>query len=233
MVAGGLAGIGFLWSEKLHRDDQSSLQNSLETYPSPAAIETDFLTPVAVPVGQPESSSIKQAMARCDAEAAENPDGLYFLLTPVVPINFESATLLLPPGKNYKYFFLVTSSQVLNGLDEGSLGVSMRPYQFSLLNSETNQITNWKPVIGPSQFTQSNVAWSKFQIKLDLADTAVTWTDEYNRQRGSCYWINVFFPHQTYSPHSGRVNVQKHKSFPSQARTIRCANHMCELDSEP
>lgn len=105
-VALGLGVIGFLWSEKVYRDGQSGLQAPLNTESSTST--TALPEPVVAPTAQPglDSLTIKRAMANCDAEAAKNPDGLYFLLTPVMPANFESATLLLPPGENYESFFL-------------------------------------------------------------------------------------------------------------------------------
>ena len=72
--------IGFLWSKSVYRPDEPS-----------AAAPSEPMAPIALP-GR-DILSIKQAMTNCDEEAARNPDGMYFLVVPVVPENIESATL--------------------------------------------------------------------------------------------------------------------------------------------
>ena len=171
VLAGGLVVIGFMASDKLYRTEQSDIQappGTVSSSPPP-----DRLEPLAVPgpTGGPGNSIIQQAMTRCDAEAAQDPDSQYFLLTPVLPVNFESATLLLPPGVPHKSFFLIESQLVLGGLEDGSLELSSRPYEFSLRNSETGQIHNWRSANGPAQLRLPNAAsLSRFQIGLGLGE---------------------------------------------------------------
>jgi hypothetical protein len=233
LLTGGLVIIGFVLSEKLYRKDQSDIQASPDPVSSSAPPER--LEPLAVPgfAGGPANSIIQQAMTRCDAEAAQDPNSQYFLLTPVLPINFESATLLLPPGVPHKSFFLIESQLVLGGLEDGSLELSSRPYEFSLRNSQTGQLHNWRSANGPAQFKLRDAAsLSRFQIGLGFGEAGVEWTGEYERSAGSCYWVNAFLPARLYSPIPGRSLSTMSKSFPSPAQTMRCANRACERDGE-
>ena len=233
LLTGGLVVLGFVLSEKLYRKDQPDIQASpdpVSSSPSP-----DLLEPLAVSVstGGRADPIIQQAMARCDADAALDPNSQYFLLTPVLPVNFESATLLLPPGTPHKSFFLIESRLVLSGLEDGSLELSSRPYEFSLRNSQTGQIQNWRSANGPAQFKLPNAAsLSRFQMGLGFGGAGVEWTGEYERSTGSCYWVNSFLPTQLYSSFPGRPYSTTGKSFPSPAQTLRCANRACERDGD-
>jgi len=231
LVAGGLVVIGFVSSQKLYRNDQTDIPASPE--PVASSPPPELLEPIAVPVptGGRTDPIIQQAMARCDADAAQDPNSQYFLLTPVLPVNFESATLLLPPGTPHKSFFLIESRQVLSGLEDGSLELSSRPYQFSLRNSQTGQIQNWRAANGPAQFKLPRAAsLSRFQIGLGFGNGGVEWTGDYERSIGACYWVNIFLPAQLYLPFPGRSPSTTAKSFPTPARTLRCANRVCERD---
>jgi hypothetical protein len=231
-VALALVVVGFLWSEKLRRDGRSDLQPAPNTDSNTA---TDLLDPIIVPTSLTDagSSLVKRAINRCDAEAASDPDGLHFLLTPVVPVDFDSATMLLPPGLNYRSFYLVPQTQaILSGLEDGPLDLSTRPYEFSLIDSQTGRIQKWTSVNGPSQLTLSPAGeLLRFQIGLSFGDEGVTWTNEFYRRKGNCYLVNLFFPGQAYSPAPGR-SIRRMKSFPSPAQTLRCANRACEQDGD-
>jgi hypothetical protein len=233
LLAGGLVVIGFVSSEKLYRQQPGDIQAS------PGAVSSSppagLLEPLMIPrsTGASAHSIVQQAMTRCDAEAAQDPTSQYFLLTPVLPVNFESATLLLPPGEPHKSFFLIPSQLVLSGLEDGSLELSSRPYEFSLRNSETGQIQSWRSANGPAQFKLTNAAWlSGFQIGLGFGDAGVAWTGEYGRSTGACYWVNSFLPARLHSPVPGRPIATTSKSFPSPAQTLRCANRACERDGD-
>ncbi len=233
LLTGGLVVIGFVLSEKLYRKDPSDIQ----ALPAPVSSSPppDLLEPLVVPgsTGGRTNSTIQQAMTRCDADAGQDPNSQYFLLTPVLPVNFESATLLLPPGTPHKSFFLIESRLVLSGLEDGSLELSSRPYEFSLRDSQTGQIQNWRSANGPAQFKLPNAAsLSRFQIGLAFGNAGVEWTGEYERSIGACYWVNSFLPPQLYSSFPGRSLSTMSKSFPSPAQTLRCANRACERDGD-
>jgi hypothetical protein len=197
----GLGLIGFLWSKSVYRQEvvppvQTNSDASDAVPPEPMA-------PIALP--ERDILSIKQAMTNCDEEAAQNPDGMYFLVIPVIPANFESATLLIPPGEAYGSFSLIPSQALLSGLENRSLNLSERQYEFSVLDTETAQIQKWLATKGPSKFTQPNaIALSKFQMGFDFGAESVG-TNQFNRQKEICYWANVNPP---------------------------CANGVCDLDPQ-
>jgi hypothetical protein len=233
LLTGGLIVIGIMLSETLYRKDHPDIQAPPETIPhSPPP---DLLEPLAVPdsTGGRTNSIIQQAMTRCDAEAAQDPNSQYFLLTPVLPVNFESATLLLPPGTPHKFFFLIESRLALSGLEDGALELSSRPYEFSLRDSQTGQIQHWRSANGPAQFKLPTAAsLSRFQIGLDFGNTGVEWIGAYERSIGACYWLIPFLPAQLYSSFPGRSLSTTSKSFPSPAQTLRCVNLACEPDGD-
>jgi hypothetical protein len=226
----GLSLIGFLASEKLQQDNGSQFHQSPDAVSGEPA--PDPLEPLVVPTsttGQPHES-IQQAIARCEADAAKDSESFHFLLTPVFPLNFESATLLMPPGDHQGPFYLIQSQLVLSGLQDRSIEVSSRPYEVSLIDSQTGRIQKWDSTIGSAQFKLPNAVLN-FRIGLQFEDDALTWSEEYHREPGSCYRVNVFLARQVYSPPPGQLNFAVLKSFPSAADTLRCANHVCELES--
>ena len=230
-VALSLVLIGFLSSDKPQRHNGSQFQPSPEDLPSKAAPVP--LEPIWVPIPTTDQrhETIQQALARCDTEAAENSGSLYFQLTPVSPLNFESATLLFPPGDRRGSFYLMQSELVLSGLQDISLEVSSRPYKVSVLDSRTGQVHKWETITGSAQFTLPNAAeLGKFRIGLQFENDEVTWTGAYGHDPGSCYRVNIFLPRQFYSPLGSQFEPTVLKSFPSPAETLRCANHVCERE---
>jgi hypothetical protein len=198
----------------------------------PGSSQLHLPVPVNLPSGNPlrKIPALKRAMANCDAESAKNLDELFFLVTPVEPATFEVATALLPPaGHDYGSFFLVPSPALFVGLENGSLELSTRRYEFSIIDMQTKQTQTWSSASGPSKFTYVNAAdVAKFQIGFSFGDKGPTWSSGFDRQKGNCYWVNLRFPGQPYSPSYGSANLGVSKSFPAPASTIRCANRVCE-----
>ena len=229
----GLGLIGFLWSNKVYRVGEGSLPPQLNTETDPSNTALPKPSMALIPASGTDSLSIKQAMTNCDEEAARNPDGLYFLITPVIPANLESATLLIPPGEDYGPFLLIPSQVLISGLEDHSFQLSAREYEFSLLNTDTGQIQKSTAANGASTLTQRYaVGLLKFQIGFSFEDKSVMWTNPYVRQKGICYWVNALFQGRAYAPPSGRNNFASSKRFPVWARTLRCANSVCEPDSQ-
>lgn len=200
----------------------------------PAVVEDVALSPVPVdiPSGEPQWTigTLKSAMATCDAEAGKNPDGLYFLVTPVEPATFEAAVPILPPsGDQFASFFFITTPSLFAGLGNGSLNFSSAPYTFLVLDIKTANIMKWNSANGVSKFKSPKAAeFSKFKIGFTFDDNTLTWTNEYDRQKGTCYWVNLRFNGKPNLPHSGWNSLGAPKSFPSPAANMRCTNHVCE-----
>lgn len=236
--------VGVVWSSKVYQS-QGGLGGRVETAVDapvselklpvvrpPAHRQRNLPIPVILPSGAASTKigALKQALADCDADAAKKPDDLFFLITPVVPANFEAATSLWPPSAdNFGAFFLIPSQALLIGLENGFLELSTRPYEFSTVDTRNRRIQTWSPANGPSKFAQANAAdVREFQIGFDLGGKGLTWTGGFDRQKGNCYWVNLRLPGQPYSPSYGTVNLAASKSFPKPADTIHCANRVCE-----
>lgn len=229
----GLGLIGFLLSNNVYHDvaGSSSPQPNTATNPFNTALSEPSLAPTPIP--GTDNVSIKKAMTNCDEEAARNPNGLYFLVTPVIPANFGSATQLMSPGEDYGTFLLIPSHGLISGLEDHSLQLSARKYEFSVHNADTAQIQKWSNANSASKFTQLHpFGFSKFQIGISFEDKSVMWTNQYARQKGICYWVNALFHNHPYAPPSGRNDFARSKRFPVSARTLRCANSVCDFDPQ-
>ena len=242
-----LVAIGFGLSQSLWRDTvPAEVQSDPRPQPRPEpqpqptresgqpAGALPVPVPVVNPTGQPvDISTIRQAMANCDAVAARDPEGLHFLVIPVVPATLDAATPLLPVGEDYRSFALIQSQDLLAGLEGGSLALAATPYRFSVMDAKWANTQTWNEAKGPSKFVHPNGATvSNFRIGFAPGDKSVRWTSMYDRQRGACYWVNVHLPGQPYALQPGRLNFGKPKSFPSPAATMRCVNRACEIDTD-
>jgi hypothetical protein len=172
--------------------------------PATAANPADS-TPQNPPLSQPgeaitpaapttsDIQPVKQAMADCDAEAAGNPDALYFLVIPIMPTT-ETAKLMIPPGDGYASFFLVMSSAAMESLTDGSYKLDPRPFTFSVMDTTTKKVQSWTSPGGLSKYVQDDAAAvSKFLLGFGIAESNIQWSSEYQRRKGNCYWVNVRF----------------------------------------
>jgi hypothetical protein len=66
----------------------------------------------------------------------------------------------------------------------------------------------------------------------DFGNENVIQTNQFDRKKGICYWANVFLSGNPYAPQSGRNNFDVLKNFPAPARTLGCANQVCEPDPQ-
>jgi hypothetical protein len=191
----GFGAIGFMWGKRMYPEDQSSFETLLNRGAEARAAKiAPAPTTSMSALPQRDISSIKKAMASCDAEATNNPDGLYFLVTPVVPATFEGATSLLPSGTTFGSLVLLISQDLLSGLELGVLAASASPYDFSIMDLEAAQTVKWS-ASGPSKFKRENSPEvSKFQLAFDFGGNTLTWTPPFDRQKGNCYWVNVRLP---------------------------------------
>jgi hypothetical protein len=187
-----LGAVGFTWGKRNYSETQGSLEAPLNRDAEFDGVPTPAISMSALQ--HRDIPSIKQAMASCDAEAADNPNGLYFLVTPVAPDTFEGATSLLPSGANIGSLSFMLSQDLLNGLERGDLAVSARPYDFSIIDMVTAQTIKWS-ARGPSKFKQEYAPEvSQFQLGFNLGTNSLMSTPPFNRQKGNCYWVNVRFP---------------------------------------
>jgi hypothetical protein len=165
--------------------------------PAPKAIQEEQPASRAEPQTSPAPADlqfVQKAMADCDREAAQDRGTLYLLLIPLRR-NTDGGQSTAPPGERYESFFLTTSKAALDGLQEGSYSLNLWPFGFAVIDSANKQTKSWNMVAGVTRLTHSADGFSKFQVGFDIASRGygMRWSNEYSRQTGTCYWINVQF----------------------------------------
>jgi hypothetical protein len=178
--------------------------------------EPPMAAPVKVAAPSPpirDVGWIAAAMAECDAEAARNPTGLYFLVIPVMPADpgdrsFSERAV----GTIGRSVHLLRSADTLEGLRLGALTIYPRPFVFSFADPSTGRAWNFRPSTGVAKFVTSDVAQlQSFRPGLSLAEPAPQpssqsapqptpqsiWADgiPFPRDRGVCYWTVPLIPH--------------------------------------
>ena len=153
----------------------------------PASLGGDT-TPAPLP--RQDAQSVKQAMADCDAAALASPDTLHLLVTPVTstagPVQFS-----MTAGEIYESFVLVPSQAMIDGLQNGSLAIEVRPFEFFIADQSGTH--SWKSSAGQSSFALPNAAKiSEFRIGFRTTwSSEIVWSNSYARRNGACYWINA------------------------------------------
>jgi hypothetical protein len=196
-----LGAIGLLWwtwpfypsGSRAVQSQPSAAANTADSTPQNPPLSPSGET-VAPPAPTPaDVQPVKQAMADCDAEAARNPDALYFLVIPIMPTT-ETAKLMIPPGDGYASFYLVMSNAAMESLTDGSYKLDPRPFTFSVMDTTTNKVQSWNSPGGLSKYTQEDAAAvSKFLLGFAVAENNTQWSTEYQRRKGNCYWVSVRF----------------------------------------
>lgn len=183
-----LAGLGaVIWFQYpfVHSEQDAAPQAKQEEQPAPPAAPQTSPAPA-------DLQFVRKAMADCDREAAQNPNAIYVLL---VPLRRNTDGNTAPPGERYESFVLTTSKAALDGLQDGSYSLNLWRFAFAIVDSANNQTKAWNMVGGVTTLTHSAGGFSKFRIGFDVAGRGfgMRWSNEYSRQPGTCYWINVQF----------------------------------------
>jgi hypothetical protein len=165
-------------------------------------LHRQIVAPIATPSEPAASStmdaeaalqSVQTAMAECDQQAQRDPDTLYLLVIPIVPAG-DAFRLSAEMKEEYDSFTLVTSKSMLAGLQDGSFALNARPFRFAIIDSATGKTQIWSTATGVSKFTHRDAAaFSKFRLGFDIPDKGPQWSNEYPRNAGVCYWVNVRF----------------------------------------
>jgi hypothetical protein len=181
---------------------------------SAARGEPPVVAPVKVAAPPPPMRDvgwIATAMAECDAEAARNPGGLYFLVIPVTTADpgdrsFSERAV----GSIGRSVHLLRSADALDGLRQGALTIYPRPFVFSFADPSTGRTWNFRPSTGMAKFVTPDVALQSFRPGLSLAEAGPQpppqpvpqptsqpiWADgiPFPRDRGVCYWTVPLIP---------------------------------------
>jgi hypothetical protein len=142
-----------------------------------------------------DAATVSKAMADCDAAAAQDRDALYFLILPMLPASKTDrswAALALQTVGNS--FILLSSKDALEGLANNTLVLRPGRYTFAALDTESGATYSWTSATGLSRLAKREagaVKTLKLGFDFSEAQTGAQWTAEFQRERGSCYWVSV------------------------------------------
>jgi hypothetical protein len=154
---------------------------------------------IVAPAGDPTFGWIARATAECDAEAARNPDTLYFIVIPVVATDGNvQAWLAKANGMVAQTLVLLGSKTTIEGLRAGSLRLDGRAFEFAVLDPGSADVYKWKSAVGVHKFAIRDAKRvTSFRPGFELAKgTETQWADggAIPRAAGTCYWTGALMP---------------------------------------
>jgi hypothetical protein len=163
---------------------------------APAAPAAPAATPPAdASAAATDIQSIIEAMKNCDDEASKDLDAMYFLVIPLAPAK-GPAQEWTAKGESYDTFILLPSKVMVDGLGDGSLVPRSPQYSLSLYDSLTRRSYSLGAGSGVLKSAHRNAAWlGSFRLGFNLTGSGQNpkWSNEFNRRKGVCYWVNVMF----------------------------------------
>ena len=140
-------------------------------------------------------AAIKKGMTDCDADAAKSPDSIYFYVLPLRPAkgaeNDWRTNALSEVGNT---FLLLSGQDALDGLRDGKLIVRPGRYTFAMQDSASGQSVSWTSATAASRLSKpvpATVRTLKLGFDFSPTQTGTTWSNEFKRDAGTCYWVSV------------------------------------------
>jgi hypothetical protein len=133
------------------------------------------------------------AMSGCDAEARADKDRLHFLVTPLASVE-DVARWQAKSINDAGTGILLRADDMLAGLKSGTLRVYPADYGFSIFDDAGETIQKWRPAAGVAKFSTSTagvISTFKVQFRTAYSGSDHDWGGSFNRQIGSCYWVNA------------------------------------------
>jgi hypothetical protein len=133
------------------------------------------------------------AMSECEMQARGDLGTLYFLLLPLASPAKDDAQWR-EKSIDIGNAILVRSDDALQGLRSGALRLYSGPYDFRVLDVTTNTTYEWKTATGVTKVSAPDAsAITKFKLQFQIPGGAgeAQWGDPFNRQDGTCYWVNA------------------------------------------
>jgi hypothetical protein len=189
VVLSGAIGLVWVWIAYLAAPDV------LIARPQPAAaINTpaESLNNETLPTSLPVHP-VQEMMAECEREAKQDPERLHLLVIPITPMREDSSVAV--EGEFYDAFILIPSKSTTQGLQDGSYALNTKPFGFAVLDLATGQQSGFRLLSGVTRITQQLTStMPKFRLGFDAPGRGVfVWTNNFQRQPGVCYWVNVRF----------------------------------------
>ena len=141
---------------------------------------------------------LETAMKQCDEQAAKDPRGLHYLVIPLVDEPRDEPGWRRVSINEIGNAILINSEDMLAGLRRKALQISSDEYVFTARNETTKDVLAWKPSTGVRKFVVSDASGIKqFRVQFQSSDAsrAINWGAIFDRQEGSCYWVNAILRH--------------------------------------
>jgi hypothetical protein len=137
---------------------------------------------------------LTDAMTECDAQARADLDTLYFLVLPLASLAKDDPQWREKSIIDIGNAILLRAGDALQGLHSGALRLYSGQYDFRVLDVTTNATYKWKTATGVTKVSApdaSAITQFKLQFQTSGAAGATQWGDPFNRQAGTCYWVNA------------------------------------------
>jgi len=137
---------------------------------------------------------LTDAMSACEGQAQQDTETLYFLLLPLASLAEDDAQWRAKSIIDIGNAILLRSDDALDGLKSGALRVYTGTYNFKILDVGANTVYQWKPSTGVTKVSapdSSTITQFKLQFQTPGSEADAQWGDPFNRQTGTCYWVNA------------------------------------------
>ena len=134
---------------------------------------------------------LRTAMDGCETDAKKDVGTLRFLIIPLAPVQKDWREKSIAAVGNA---FLLTSSDALGGLEDGTLQIYPGQYDFRVIDQGTNVIYKWKLSDGVANFTIADSGWvTQFKVQFLTRKNAADdqWGNSFERPNGKCYWVSA------------------------------------------
>jgi len=139
-------------------------------------------------------AAITSGMNDCDAQAAKDPNSLYFFVLPLLVAQGGSGEWrgLSEVGTT---FLLLSGKDAIDGLRNGKLKVRPGRYTFAVLDSLSGQSFTWTSATSFTRLSKPvspDMKMLKLGFDFSPSQSGTTsWSSEFRRDSGTCYWVSV------------------------------------------
>jgi hypothetical protein len=137
---------------------------------------------------------LTDAMSKCEEQARQDTDTLYFLVLPLASPGSDDAQWRAKSIIDIGNAILLRSDDALDGLKNGTLRLYTGQYDFRILDVGANAVYKWKPATGVTKVSApdaSAIVQFKLQFQTAASGADAPWGDPFNRQTNTCYWVNA------------------------------------------
>jgi hypothetical protein len=137
---------------------------------------------------------LTDAMGTCEEQARQDTQTLYFLVLPLASLAKDDEQWRAKSIIDIGNAILLRSDDALDGLKSGALRLYSGRYDFRVLDVGANAVYNWKPATGVTKVSAgdaSAITQFKLQFQTSGSGDNPPWGDPFNRQTGTCYWVNA------------------------------------------